>query len=199
VLYTVARYEAALEVFEQVAVWYDARGDLDGRARVLTMIAWTHGQRGAAEEGIARLLPLLPLDLPQEFPPSGIAPAGLSAAYAALCFLYFVLGRYEELLPIAERALALTRAIPEGAAPGTVVMHLASALLGLGRVEEGLQVLEPVIPQLEASHQVWPLIFTLADVSYVHEDRGALDASAAELERALGLAERLILQLRLVA
>jgi tetratricopeptide (TPR) repeat protein/transcriptional regulator with XRE-family HTH domain len=141
------RFDEALETLEHAARMYHAQGDGQGEGRAAAQLGWVHLLQGSTLEGIARIQPVLTL---LEGDSTDIVPShGLAALYVSLLNLLDASNRYAEQLLVAERAVRVAEAIDDEAILAEAQMFRAFALLGLGRVEEGLQVLEELIPLVE--------------------------------------------------
>jgi tetratricopeptide (TPR) repeat protein len=147
-----ARYDEALETLEHAARIYHTQGDGQGEGRAAAQLGWVHLMRGTTLEGIARIQPVL---TSLEGDSTDIVPShGLAALYVSLLYLLDASNRYAEQLLVAERAVTVADAIDDGTILAEAQMLRAFALLGLGRVEEGLQALEELIPLVELAQGV---------------------------------------------
>ena len=189
VLRTVARYDEALQMWEQAAQSYAARGESESHGRVLALIGEVHYHRGTPEQGIARLQPVLAAA--GHDGTSRTPAAYLPSVYAALSLLFFASGRYDEALAAAERASNLAGTVgDQGVLPRAEVSR-ALALLALSRRDEAQRVLEEVVPLAETAGDLDTLARALDNLSNVHYRRGEFDKSRAYLLRGLEVAERM--------
>jgi tetratricopeptide (TPR) repeat protein len=180
-----ARYDEALVTLEQAGEVYRLEGDLEGELRVLAQIGRIHLWRGTSREGLTRLLPLL-----QRLPPTS-ASRGAASFYAALAYLYLGVGQYNEQHAAAEQAASLARALGDDARLTTALEQRAQALLLLGRLEEACRALtEEVIPEAEATGNLWTLMTTLYDLVRAYDYLGDYQRARAYLQQAIVLAER---------
>jgi tetratricopeptide (TPR) repeat protein len=184
VLFTVARYDAALAELEPALETYRAAGDVEGQARVLAQIGWMHAARDTPDEGLARLQSFLATLDPAE--PS----RGQAALYASLAWLFLWRGPYAECVTAAEQAAQLARAVGEDKILADVEVRRGTALWCMGRAEEGLRVLVDAVPLAEAAGDLNTLVRALHNIGRAHRDAGAFGRSQEYLQRALELAER---------
>lgn len=184
VLAALARYDAALAVFEQAAQTYQAADELEGLRRVLAQIAEVHMTRAAPVEGLERLQPLLPLVETSE--PS----AGLAALYVALARIFSLDGRYGESVAAAEHAAALARAVLDVRILAAAEEVRGQSLLLLGRVDGALDVLAEAIRLAEVATD-GEILAPLMNAAAIHDDRGEFEISCEYAERAVAVAERL--------
>jgi tetratricopeptide (TPR) repeat protein len=147
--------------------------------------------RGTTLEGIARIQPVL---TSLEGDSTDIVPShGLAALYVSLLYLLDASNRYAEQLLVAERAVRVADAIDDGTILAEAQMLRAFALLGLGRVEEGLQALEELIPLVELAQGVGSearLGRTLGVAAHFCLVGGELDRSRRYARRGLEVMER---------
>jgi tetratricopeptide (TPR) repeat protein/transcriptional regulator with XRE-family HTH domain len=187
------RFPQALAALEQALALYQAMGDVEGQGRVLARMGHLHAVAGSPEAGVARVKPLVaPLGA------AGLSLGGQSALYAALSRLnnHLVQERglmapYDEALSAAEQAEALAEQAKDERLLGQARVRRGTVLLALGRDEEGFQVLEDAIRQLEASGDLETLSVALYNVNSSYQDRGKYDQALAGYERALAIAQRL--------
>jgi tetratricopeptide (TPR) repeat protein/transcriptional regulator with XRE-family HTH domain len=143
VLRTVARYDAALAMLEQAAQLYRAAGDQDQVRRTLAQIGQVHAARGTPHEGIARLQPFLEGS-------TGTASHGLAQLHVALAQLFYEGGRYRAQREASERAAELACALEADRVLAEAEGWRGLALVNIGRLEEGAQVLEGAARMAEA-------------------------------------------------
>jgi transposase len=177
---------------------------------VTAQIGWMYSLRGASQEGLALIQPLV------EQLERGGAPRALPAIYTTWGQLLFAAGRYDASLAANERALAQlaaerhaavaaigyahgdTEAAPQagftapGDSAGRTLVRAAFnrlvCLLMLGRLADALRAGQEVLPLAEAAGHPHTLLGVLRDLSYIHALRGDLAASRACIERAGTLA-----------
>ena len=186
VLMTAARYDAALNVFEVAIASYRLTDDLEGICRATAQIGWVHALRGTPDEGIARLQPL-----PNPLNTSRLSSLGLAQLYVALAQLYSASGRYSEQLNVSERAAKLATAVKAPLLLAQAEMRYGTALLMLGRMNEGFRVLDGAIPAIEATGDLRNLCWAINNIGVVYEVRGEFATTRRHVERAVELAERL--------
>jgi tetratricopeptide (TPR) repeat protein len=185
ILGRLARFDEAFAVLERAAETYKAAGDTQGLGRTVARIGRIHAYRGTPHAGIARITAVL-ADL------AGGAPsAALAALYVALGRLYFVTGRYQEQLQVAEQAATVARAVGDPGVLAEAEMRRGTALAHLGRREEGLHVLEEAIPLAEAAGDLGTLSRSLSNAAGIYAIQGDLVQSGLYFERGLQATERL--------
>jgi tetratricopeptide (TPR) repeat protein len=101
----VTRYDEALEVLERAAAVHQASGALEHLGQAIALIGQVHRLRPTAEEGLARIRPVL--DSLEQVGPSG----GLASLYTTLAHLHFAVGEYQGQLAAATRAATLAREV----------------------------------------------------------------------------------------
>jgi tetratricopeptide (TPR) repeat protein len=189
-LTTSARYESALQALEAAAHLYRALGDLTGERRAAAHLGRVHARRGSPEEGLARLRPLV--EAAGDLPPADAAPTdGLAALYAALADLYCAGSRHVEQLAAAEQAARLATTAHDRSIHARAVSFQGSALLMLGRMEEGARVMEEAIRLTERVGDLWSLAHALNNTGVVFASCGDFDQERYYVERALETATRL--------
>lgn len=185
-LMTAAHYDDALHVFEAAASTYRATDDVEGLCRTMAQIGWVHALRGTPNEGIARLQPL-----PDPLNTSRLSSLGLAQLYVALAQLYAVSGKHQEQLQAAERAATLAAAAKDTTLLARAEMRYGTALLMLGRIEEGFHMLDAALRSIEATGDLRNLCWTINNIGVVYEVRGDFTTTRRYVERAMELAERL--------
>ncbi len=180
---TTARYDDAVQMLERSAEVSRASGDLEGRRRAMALLGRVYARRGAAQEGVQRIQPLLATM-------TGEPSRGVAALQIALADLYYTSGRYREQLSAAERAGEVARALNDDALLAQAEQWRSSALLALGRAQEALPVLQEVIPRAEAAGDLSSHTHALSHVALAYIQRGEFDAGRSYIERALAMAER---------
>jgi tetratricopeptide (TPR) repeat protein/DNA-binding XRE family transcriptional regulator len=187
VLQVQARYDEALRMFEQAADAYRTAMDAEGQRLAAARIGELQAHRGSSQEGLARLQSALLASRDAKVPSPGLA-----ALHLSLSHLYFVGGAYREQLHAATRAKEIAQAVADDQLLRLAEYGRASALLALGQVDEGHQVLvEHVIPLAEASGDLHILAHALTQVGALH---GVYWANFVEerqyIERAVTITER---------
>jgi tetratricopeptide (TPR) repeat protein/transcriptional regulator with XRE-family HTH domain len=183
-LMTLARYDAALQTLEAAAAAYRAMDEREGVGRVVAQIGWAHALRGTPDEGIA-YLERQPLD------EATYSARGLAAIYVALAKLFVDSGRYPEQLDAADRALERAIAVGDERLRAQAAQRRGTALLMLGRLDEGAAVLEEVLPAVEAAGDLRDLSYALNNIGWVKDVRGEFPAAGRFIDRALAVAERM--------
>ena len=178
-----ARYDEALEVLEQAAHRY-GHADRDAEARTIAEIVLTHRLRGTKDEGIARGESLLETAADTKF------GHGLCSLCVALANLYGDRGRHVDALAAAIRATELARAIGDNHGLVSAEVVRGWVLVELRQWEDGLRVLQDVIPLLEARGDLDNLSTAYHICAMVHLIRGQFDKVRRYYEGAVQLAER---------
>jgi predicted ATPase/DNA-binding XRE family transcriptional regulator len=179
----VARYDDALVVLARAAESYTARGEADAAALVAAHIGFAHGARGAPEQGLALLLPLV--ERIERY-----APETAAEIYAALETLYVYTGSFAEQIEVAERSAHYSRVVGNQRLLAQAALARAYALFFLGRMAESDAVLAENAPLIEAHGSVQNLTQTLLLLAGAHILRGEFAAARPISARALDIAER---------
>jgi tetratricopeptide (TPR) repeat protein len=182
VLRITGRYDEALELLERAAQQYRRSGDLPGESRTIAQIGRVHARRETTEEGITRLQAAI----------DGIEGTeeqeNLAELYVVLSYLYFVTGRYSEMLAAAERASKLASAVGNNKILAEAELRRATALVKLGQHAQGEVVLEELIPLSEAAGDLDTLARVLNNVGWSYYLGGDFIRSRAYRLRALEVA-----------
>jgi tetratricopeptide (TPR) repeat protein len=180
-----ARYSEALEVLERAIESYRATGNMEGIARTLAQIGLVHARRVTPQEGVRRVQALL-AELGERTPSPGLA-----ALYGALAHLYFVSAQYDEQLAASRRAEDLARALQDDRMLADAQIRRAFALLQMGRIEDGLNVLEASSPLAKKARDLANLCSALAMLGSVYGLRGEVDRGMLFIQHGLDVAEQL--------
>jgi tetratricopeptide (TPR) repeat protein len=166
VLATLARYDAALEVYGQAAQMYRGVGDreLESLARVSAAMGSAYSGKALPEEGVQLLAPLL-----RRLEELGHV-RGLAVLYPTQARLLLDLGRYAEALAMGERALALARTVGEDRLGAAATLWRGLALHKVGRIDEALRAMEEAIALAEATGDHYTQVMGLMSVSCLYED-----------------------------
>jgi tetratricopeptide (TPR) repeat protein len=189
VLRLVGRYDEALSMLEGAARVRHEAGDMAAEGRIIARMGMAHCFRGTPEEGLARLKPMVTV-LEDRSAQEELSHT-LALMYAALIPLFNVTGRQGEQLVAARRLSELARSLGDERLLAEAKLHHGVALLHLGQMEEGLQILEEVIPAAEGVGDLSTLCAALDFAARVYHARYELDRALAYRERALEVAERL--------
>ncbi|HEX6817621.1 MAG TPA: AAA family ATPase [Ktedonobacterales bacterium] len=182
-LMTVARYDEAIQTLERAAEVARSAGDLEGRRRAMAQVGRVYARRGAGQEGVQRLSPLLATM-------TGEPSRGEAALQIALADLYSTSGRYREQLAAAERAAEVAKALNDDTLLAQAEQWRSSALLALGRSQEALPVLQEVIPRAEAAGDLSSHTHALSRVALAYIQRGEFEEGRGYIERALAVAQK---------
>ncbi len=181
---TAGQYEPALALLEQVAVAYDAADDLEGLGRAVASIGNLHLLAGTPaplqrlEQTLARLEVL------------GVGQ-GVTVLCARLSEIYHDVGRYDDQLAAAERAVAGARRLGDDRLLADALGARAWALCCRGRPEDALPDLEEARRLAEITGQLDILCGALHTAGWVYGDRGEVERPRAYSDRAVATAERL--------
>src|SRR5262249_21396898 len=186
VLYTLARYDQALEALEAGVQAYGRAGDREGLLRCTARIGLVHRSLGTLAEGLARLQPLVAS--PQA---GGSAPKSLGELYLAQTELCQAIGHHAEQLAAAERAADQARLAQDTSLLARAEERRAVALLHLGRNTEGVQVLEQALPLLEQAGDLFHLALAFNNLAYGREVLGQTPLVGGCRDRAVAVAEQL--------
>jgi tetratricopeptide (TPR) repeat protein len=185
VLKRTGRYEAAVQVLEPAAETYRAAGDWERLGWVVASMAEADGERGAFEEGMARIQPLL----------AQLERDGATAPPAALYLWWGVflltVSRYGEAMEALERAAELARAGGDERTLVRAAWSRADILQRSGQLEAALRASLEVLPLAEAMGDLEVLLSVHRNLAYIHALQGAPGTSRRHGDRALALAEQL--------
>jgi tetratricopeptide (TPR) repeat protein/transcriptional regulator with XRE-family HTH domain len=184
VLFTMGRYDAALEELERAAATYRAIGKLERLGRIMAHIGRVHAARITGEEGVRRLQPLV-----ESLEASGAAH-GLAMLCTALAHLFYSTSRFSEQLAAAERAVDLARAVGDDHVLAEAEGWSGRAFFQMGRDAEARQVLQEACQVAEAAGDLVSLRRALLTLVEVYRDGGELDMARLYVERALEVAQR---------
>lgn len=185
VLATVARYDEALALLEPAVVAFTAAGDLDHLAATLSSLLWAHSFRGTPARGMAVAAPLLPR-LNAACPSSALA-----LLYVKLATLHHFAGRYDEQLRFGERAAELAVRVGDDRVLAEAEDVRGYALCLLGRLEEGLAILDHARVLAESTSHLLALANALGHLAISHLKFGSFVEAGREARRAVGTARRL--------
>jgi tetratricopeptide (TPR) repeat protein len=133
------RNVAAEQYGRRVLAFREAEGDPNAVARAVGWVALVLQDAGRVAAGV----PMLEEALGRLQP--GQAPEGEAAILAYLSRLYYLTGRFEECIGLAERALALARPRGLDDLVTEALVNKAGALDNLGRRDEAIAMHEDVI------------------------------------------------------
>jgi tetratricopeptide (TPR) repeat protein len=188
VLNATERYDEALEALERAAELYRARGDLEQEGRIVAEIGWVHRGRGTAEEGIARIQPLV--SAMETAGATGPQVQVLAGLYTALARLFFRLERHHEELKAAERASDLARRTGNDTILAVAEARRGAALMTLGQRTQAREVLEEAVVLAEATGNFGTMSVALDNLAELFRDGGDFHRSSTYLVRALRAAEQ---------
>jgi len=185
VLFTVARYGAALEALERAAHLYQAVGDVEGDGRVGAQLGLTHKNRGSYVEGLraveARVEPLATRG------PS----LALEAVHYAHARLLISVGRRTEALAAAEQEEAVARSLGDNRLLARALLQRGAVLTFMGRLREALLVLEEALAQGDALGALDIVQRSRQNLAVCHLMRGEFERAWSCNRRAIKAVERL--------
>lgn len=186
ILKIVGEYDGALEALESAVGTYCRIGDLDGLARATAQVARIQANRGAVAEGLRRLATLIgALD------ETKLSVKTLAETHIALAVLCDDSGRHVEALHAAERGSVLAEAAADSRLLGEAMRLRGSALIMLGRMDEGVRLLEQAIPLLEEAGELRDMCFALNHLAWVDDVIGQFESAWGRFDQAVKLAERI--------
>jgi tetratricopeptide (TPR) repeat protein len=179
------QHDAALAVFDQSIAAYHAAGDLESVGRTLAETWLLYVESGTAEEGIRRCREVAELLVTR-----GPSP-GLSALYAALAMLLSLVGRSDEQLAIADRAVDLARTAGDDELLAEAEVKRGVALITMvGRVEEGMRAYQDAVRLGEAAGGMTNLAGWYNMLSGLYLARGEVATSRRMTARGREIAEQ---------
>jgi len=184
VLYTAGRYDEALVPLGHAVEVSRGLRDLEGAGRVMALMGMAHRYRGTPEEGIALVSPVI--DLLAWSGPS----ESLAALHVSLASLFFLVGRYREMLAASERAAEIARAIGSERLLGEAIERRGVALILLGQPGDGRRIIEGAIPLIEGGGDLVTLRRALTNVGSAASTAGDVEAARHYIERAVEVGER---------
>jgi len=198
-----ARYEQAQKMLERAIERYREKGDLGAASLATANLVESLVNRGELEEARRRLEEMA--ERLEEHSANG-HPGGSSAGSVTpgpkagsapgarlqnrLAGVFRMLGRYGEMLRAAERAGEMARAAGAESAQAIAEERRGTALILLGRLEEGREALERAIPPLEEAGDLLALLPTVGNLGDNRRLAGDLAEGLQLNERALELAIR---------
>jgi DNA-binding SARP family transcriptional activator/predicted ATPase len=186
------RYQEARETLEMAAAYYKAANNLEGLAHIAARLGRVYVSQGAPKEGRDRVLGLLK----QIEHAEGLEECteSLAHAYATLAGLLHGAGDYQQEQVAAQRAEELAHRVKDRPAHMQLLAEALNehglALINLGHLAEGCQLLEGAISTAETVDDLLTLCEALNNAAWAYETQGDFQKSKAYLERALAVAER---------
>jgi tetratricopeptide (TPR) repeat protein len=203
VLRTLARYDDALEYLERAAQIYGEAGDTEGERRVMAQIGTIYALTDRADEGIARLEPMI-VASPGEPAEPDVATEGtrqetsasvpvsraVGSLHLSLALLQLAADNPAGSLAASERASGIARTLDDERLLADAEARRGEALAVLGRHDEARRVLEAIVPLAER-HDLRSLIRALSVIGIACAHAGEIEQARLYTARALELAERL--------
>ncbi len=187
VLATMARYQEAIEALEQASRLYEAECLTDERYRTLAALGRVAAVMGRPELGLVRLGPLL---TQTEWRPSGVSRAVLGDVYASGSRLEYARGQPLRELAFAERAEQLLAGTEEPTL-GEVLVRKGTALVELGRRDEGIEALQHAVSLSSAQNNLTTLCIALNNLTEIQRRGGQLNIARETVLSAQDTARRL--------
>jgi class 3 adenylate cyclase/tetratricopeptide (TPR) repeat protein len=185
---TEARYQLALDLLEEGVRLHQAQSDREGEASLVAQMAHIHYLRNTADDGVARVLPLVEA---MESEPSGArATYGLASLWAGLARLYMQSNDADLRLRAATRAVELAREIGDDKLLLSAEVTRADALWSAGQEEEALAVVKGAIPRAESTGDLTTLARALGNTGVYYARKGDFEKDRLYHQRALEVAER---------
>ncbi|HEX8918947.1 MAG TPA: tetratricopeptide repeat protein, partial [Chloroflexota bacterium] len=182
--HTAGRYDEAIPVLERAVEAYRGIRDLDGAGRAAALLGRAYDRKGASQEGLSQVEPLVEL-----LTWSGPSPT-LAELYLTLAILFTSLGRYDDMLIAAERSAEIAEAVGDERVKARALERRGSALSFLGRNAESIPALEEVIPMLERIGDLDGLQVALGNMGEDYRLAGELEEARRYNEQAVEVSER---------
>ena len=181
----VGRYDEALAILERAVEAYVATGETERLAATLAPLLWAHSMRGTPAQGIRQIEPLLPLlELARPSP-------ALALLHVKLATIFHFVSRYDKQLRAGERAAQLAARVGDDRVLAEAEDVRGYALCLLGRIEEGLEILERARALAESTDHPVALSNILGHLALTHLFHGSFAAAGREAEGAVAAARRL--------
>jgi tetratricopeptide (TPR) repeat protein/transcriptional regulator with XRE-family HTH domain len=189
--YFIARFESAIETYNQASRAYRETGDVMGLRRVTARLTHAYAEIGEVARGRALLQSLLD-STPGDEPASSVAEMYIYMAWLRTNPL--------ERLAACERAADIARANGDNHILALAEFSRGNILIGpMGRVDEARQVFEEIIPFLEASGDLRRLCSTCNVIADAYMRGGEFGVAREWVERALEVTQRLGLPAQLAS
>ncbi|HHS97377.1 MAG TPA: tetratricopeptide repeat protein [Chloroflexi bacterium] len=192
-------YPEATAVMEQVVMEWFTRG------RTETLLRWAESLPEHVKEQAPRLMLFQSRLLTDRYDYEGAqralayAEAGfrargdaasLAKVYNQRATLNLFTGHYQEAVQEARTALK-TAGEKEAIERANAQRHIGRAYIGLGRISEGIAVLEQALNLFREAGSLYDVFNLLQDITLALFTQGRLDDAAARLNEALAIARRL--------
>ncbi|WP_392667595.1 ATP-binding protein [Streptomyces sp. LN785] len=188
VLIRQARHAQAEQVLRTALATVRRLGDQDTAVRAAALLAETLGRAGRPHEGIELL------DGPAAPPVAGSGPDAVAAYHLSLAQLWFLVGRYDDALTNAARAVRAARSAAADRTAGLLgrALHVRSACLLLtGRQSEARATAEEALPIAEQALGDLSLqALLLSTLRELAEQSGRFDQAEEYAQKGLALAVR---------
>jgi DNA-binding SARP family transcriptional activator len=188
VLSGMARYDEALAALEEAERIFRSINDAQSLANTVALAGSVHADLGTPREGVTRVLDYL--EGSEEGPDGDLESVSLARLHATLAVLYQGCGEYQEQLEASERAMSFALQAGSERLQAEVMGHRGLALINLGELRAGVEILESTIPRAVALGDDYILSALLSNAAWVHEASGDSGRSITYLEQALDLSER---------
>jgi transcriptional regulator with XRE-family HTH domain/tetratricopeptide (TPR) repeat protein len=179
--------DPALAALDEAAQLYAEFHDQESRYRTLAALIETHWHRGTAEEGLAKVRPLLAA---LEEQGETVASPALAALYKSVCAAHRLDGQHEERARAAQRLERLARELRDDALLFAALQYQYYTALLRGVADTTVTALLDLIPIAERVGDPGMLLEAYNHVAAEYLFRGEFSLSLAYNQRALGHAQR---------
>jgi class 3 adenylate cyclase/tetratricopeptide (TPR) repeat protein len=184
-LKAVGQYNRALGFLEQAADMHRAFDDPEAEDRVIAQIGRVHFFNNSFDQGIQRLRSFLAGAERSTTQPR------VAACYSVLAMFLEHTGQMEEALAAAEQAAKLARMVRDDRILLEADLIRGDCLSELGQINEGIRVIEDLIPVAESVGDLAILQLVWVGLSWAYNTRGELERGHAADQRSLELATRI--------
>jgi adenylate cyclase len=179
------RYDEALEHLERAIEVFRLERDLEAAGLATAQVGMVMRVRGTPEGGIARVRSMIDL-LSWSGPSHALGQLHLSLAH-----LYLLRGNWHEQHEAAERAAVIARSVGDDMLLAEAEERRGTAVIMLGRYDEGRQIITNALPLVERSGDPIVLWRTLNNLGEACKYAGELQDAIEYSMRSLQIAERL--------
>ncbi|HEX6800339.1 MAG TPA: AAA family ATPase [Ktedonobacterales bacterium] len=183
VLTTMAHFDEAVAVLKVSALTYQRFNNVDGYAQVMAAIGRVCATNGAADQGIEEL------ELVRRAFDNDQPTRGEVAVYTVLALLYWTSARYSKQAAAAARAASVARTLGDNDEVIWANALHGMALSLLGRLEDGVALLEGVLPQLEQKGDIDHFGLIVNQLAEAYACQGKFDLSLRYSVRVRELSE----------
>lgn len=189
VLQVVGRYDEALDMLIRASALYRALGDREAEMRAEAEVGSVYLSRGEANQGLARLQPVLAgANLRGDPMPGSYA---LAAATMTLARLHWSVGDYDASLAMTTAAADLARAAGDNRLLASAENRRGTIVSNTGRAEESRIILDRAIAIAEEAGAIDVLASAALNIAVGYWTEGRLDRAESYMGRAVAAHERL--------